>query len=208
MSSYVDQFIVYLNSLPASLIYLILGVSAFVENIFPPIPGDTITVFGAFLVGSQRLSFLGVYVATTLGSLAGFMSLFWIGSAMGRRFFIEKDYRFFSAKDIYKAEAWFQKYGYFLILMNRFLPGVRSVVSIVGGISRLRYIKTTIFALISCAVWNLIWITVGYQLGSNWEVVKNSIGKIMSRYNLIATGIIVCVVVIYLLMSRKKKKQN
>ncbi len=200
----VDQFLNFLSSLPPSLIYFFLGISAFVENIFPPIPGDTITVFGAFLVGTQRLSFLGVYLATTIGSLAGFMSLFWIGSALGRRFFIEKDYRFFSAKDIYRAEAWFQKYGYLLVLLNRFLPGVRSVISIVGGISKLKYFKTTFFAFISCAAWNLIWITVGYELGSNWDVVRQTIGKIMARYNMVVFGLMVCGLVIYLLRRRKK----
>jgi len=120
--SYLDSFLNLLNSLPNTLLYLLLGLSAFVENVFPPIPGDTITAFGAFLVATERLSFFGVYLSTTLGSLFGFMFLFWIGSLLGRRFFIEKDYRFFRAKDIIRAEEWFRKYGYFLILLNRRNP--------------------------------------------------------------------------------------
>ena len=103
--SYTETFLNYLNSLPDGLIYLLLGVSAFVENIFPPIPGDTITAFGAFLVGIGRLDLVGVYTTTTLGSLAGFMSLFGIGRYLGRRFFMEKDYRFFKAEDLRKAET-------------------------------------------------------------------------------------------------------
>jgi len=76
---------------------------------FPPIPGDTITAFGAFLVATERLSFFGVYLSTTLGSLFGFMFLFWIGSLLGRRFFIEKDYRFFRAKDIIRGRGMVSK---------------------------------------------------------------------------------------------------
>ena len=90
--------------MPDYLIYVLLGLSAFVENVFPPIPGDTITALGAFLEGNGKLDFFCVNISTTLGSLLGFMSLFWVGGSLGRRFFIEKDYRFFKAKDIIKVE--------------------------------------------------------------------------------------------------------
>ena len=86
-----DLIINYLQTLPDSFIYLALGLSAFVENLFPPIPGDTMIAFGAFLVGTGRLAFFGVYLSTTLGSLLGFMVLFWLGSYLGRKFFIERD---------------------------------------------------------------------------------------------------------------------
>lgn len=180
-----DSFLNFLYSLPDVLIYLLLGLSAFVENVFPPIPGDTITAFGAFLVGTKRLHFYGVYLSTTLGSLTGFMFLFWVGSCFGRSFFIRKDYRLFRAQDIVRAEAWFHKYGYLLILANRFLPGIRSVISIVGGISKLRFFKVAGLALLSGAIWNLIWICMGYQLGSNWETVRERMTDIMVRYNLV-----------------------
>ncbi len=182
--SHLDSFLDFLNTLPDYLIYLILGISAFVENVFPPIPGDTIIAFGAFLVGTQRLHFPGVYFSTTLGSLAGFMFLFWVGGYLGRRFFIERDFRFFKAQDIIRAQDWFRKYGYLLILLNRFLPGVRSVISIAGGISRLSALRVTFFALLSCAVWNLIWISFGFMLGSNWDTVRGRMDYLMARYNL------------------------
>ncbi len=203
--TYLDRFIVLLNSLPDPLIYFLLGLSAFVENIFPPAPGDTIIAFGAFLVGTKRLHFFGMYVATTLGSLAGFMFLFWIGGVLGRRYFIERDYRFFKAEDIIRAEEWFRKYGYFLILLNRFLPGIRSVISIAGGISKLRVLRVTFLALISCCVWNLIWISVGYTLGSNWETARGEIEHIMARYNF--TILILFALLILFLVVRKLKKR-
>jgi len=194
-----DGFLNYLNSLPDYLIYLFLGLSAFVENVFPPIPGDTITAFGAFLVGIGRLDFLGVYISTTLGSLSGFMSLFWIGGYLGRRFFIEKDYRFFKAKDIVKAEDWFRKYGYFLIALNRFFPGIRSVISIAGGISGLKVTGVMFLALISCGVWNILWITLGYVLGTNWDAFEAKMSGILMKYNmtiLFLFGLFISIIII------------
>ena len=80
--TYLDRLLELIDSLPDLLVYLMLALSAFVENIFPPAPGDTIVAFGAFLAATGRLHFLGVYVATTLGSLGGFLFLFWIGNLL------------------------------------------------------------------------------------------------------------------------------
>jgi len=203
---YIDAFLTKLNAFPDGLIYFLLGLSAFVENIFPPIPGDTITAFGAFLVGTKRLDFMGVYLATTVGSLAGFMSLFGIGSLLGRRFFIERDYPFFKARDIIRAEEWFNRWGYVLILLNRFFPGIRSAISIAGGISRLRTIRVTVLALVSAGVWNLLWILAGYTLGTQWDVVKEKMATLMFRYNV---GVVICLgLVVLLLIIRALRKKG
>ena len=205
--SYLDRFLNLFDTLPNSLLYLLLGVSAFVENIFPPIPGDTITAFGAFLVGARKLDFVGVYLSTTLGSLAGFMALFRIGNLLGRKYFIERDYKLFSAQNIIQAEEWFRKYGYFLILLNRFFPGIRSIISLAGGISKLGTFRVAILALISAGAWNLIWIAIGYSLGNNWEIVKEKMGTILFQYNLFFLLLAALVVLVFLLrMLRKKRK--
>jgi len=203
---WVDNFLRFLDSLPNGFVYILLGASAFVENVFPPIPGDTITAFGAFLVGTRRLSFGGVYIATLAGSLAGFMFLFWIGRLLGRRFFIERDYRFFKAQDIGRAEEWFKRYGYFLVLLNRFFPGIRSVISIAGGISRLRVFKVALLALISAAVWNLIWMLIGYSIGNNWETVKEKLAYIMFRYNIAILVFLGMAGAIFLFKMMKKRR--
>jgi len=192
--NYLDRFLDLLNSLPDHIIYFLLAISAFVENIFPPAPGDIIMAFGAFLVGTKRLHFLGVYVSTIIGSVSGFMFLFWIGRILGRRFFIERDIWFFTAHDIIRAEEWFRKHGHVLILLNRFLPGIRSVISLSGGISGLRTLRVMFLAFLSACAWNLIWMSLGYVLGTNWETVRNRIVQILTYYNiaiLILLGLII-----------------
>ena len=197
--AYMDLFIEHVNGLPDYLIYIFLGLSAFLENLLPPMPGDMITVFGAFMVGTGRLGFSGVYITTTLGSLLGFMSLFWIGERLGRRFFIVRDYRFFKREDIKKAEQWFRKYGYFIVSINRFLPGIRSVISITSGISGLRTFPVALLALISCALWNLIWMALGYSLGNNWKIVESEISSIFARYNLIIFSVFTLLILLIII---------
>jgi len=203
-----EAFIHYLQSLPNTLIYVSLGLSAFVENVFPPAPGDTITAFGAFLVGIGRLDFFWVCFSTTLGSLLGFMALFLIGSYLGKRYFIQRDFRFFKANDILKAEEWFRRYGYLLVLLNRFLPGVRSVISVSGGISGLKATPVALLALISSAVWNSIWILLGFVLGSNWELFKSNISSLMRNYSLIILGFFLLFILFLVLMRYYRRKRS
>lgn len=200
-----DAFLEYLASLPPPVVYVFLGFSAFVENLFPPIPGDTITAFGAFLVGVKQLTFAWVYVSTTLGSLVGFLALYWIGRLLGRRFFLERDYRFLRAEQIIRAEVWFKRYGYFLILINRFLPGIRSAISLSGGISNLGLFRVSVLALMSCAVWNGIWIFFGYLVGENWGALKGQVAHVMGRYNLAVAALMGFVVVFWVIKSTRRK---
>jgi membrane protein DedA with SNARE-associated domain len=202
----VEKFLNELRSLPDLLIYFFLGLSAFVENLVPPIPGDTITAFGAFLVGVGKLSFAGVYISTTLGSLLGFMTLFWLGRFLGRYFFIERNFKFLQAKDIIKAEQWFGRYGHFLILFNRFVPGIRSVISIAAGISRFRTVPVASLALLSCAAWNLIWIFMGRALGTHWETVQKKMADFLVRYNM-AMAVLIALVILFFVFRKKFRKK-
>ncbi len=180
------------------LLYAFLFASSVVENLFPPVPGDTITVFGAFLVGTGKLLFWPVYLVTTLGSVVGFMLLVLLGRKAGRAFFLDRDFRFFPARRIQEAERWFTTYGYLVVLGNRFLPGARSVISIVTGISRIPLKRAALLALASALLWNMIWIQAGYLLGSNWEEVMERVQYLMKNYTFIVLVLLALVLLFWM----------
>ncbi len=200
-----NYILTHIDKMPDILVYLVLGFSAFLENIFPPAPGDMVVAFGAFLVGTGRLGFLGVFISTTLGSILGFMTLFALGGYLGRRFFIERDFFFFKKEDIIRTGNWFKKYGYFIVTFNRFFPGIRSVISIAGGVYKLERIKVIFLALISAALWNLIWMAIGYTLGSNWETVEKKLKTIFAQYNFVVFSLLL---VLFLYVIFKKNRQK
>ncbi len=193
-----DKFLDSLVQLSPLSLYLILFLSAYVENVLPPIPGDTVTIFGAYLVGIGRLDFALVLGSTTVGSLLGFMTLYAVGYRFGREFFERKNYRLFPREKIIQTEAWFRKYGSLVILGNRFLSGVRSVISISSGIARMPWLRVGVCALVSSAVWNALLIGIGYMLGVNWHTVNHLIGK----YNLYA-GILIGILLLAWLLRRR-----
>jgi membrane protein DedA with SNARE-associated domain len=160
--------------------YLVLFVSAFTENVIPPIPGDTVVLLGAYLVYTQRLDFLGVYLATTLGSTAGFITMYLVGKHAGQAFLDSRQVRrWFKEKYLEKARTWFSRWGYWVIIANRFLAGTRSVISLFAGLFHLRPVPVFLLALSGSALWNALLITGGVMLGRNWPLLE----KWISRYN-------------------------
>jgi membrane protein DedA with SNARE-associated domain len=206
MEKFFNDIIQFLLPTKDIYLYIFLFFTSIIENLFPPIPGDTITVFGAFLVGIKRLDYIWVYLSTTLGSVIGFMLLFLIGKFFGRKFFDEKKYKHFSAAKIQKTEEWIKRFGYWIIVGNRFLPGIRSVISIVSGISKLNTYCVFLFSLISASIWNLLWIQTGYMLGNNWESVKQKYSELMWKYNIAALILAAAILLLFLIIYKYKKR--
>ena len=184
--------------------YFLLFISAFIENIFPPIPGDTVTVIGAYLVGRNILNFWGVYISTTLGSIVGFMTIFGIAYWLEWKIIERYQPKWMSRTRIDRVEKWFCKYGYRVILFNRFLSGTRSVISFVAGLSKMKIERVFILAFISCAIWNGALIYLGSSIGKNWREIAGFI-KIYNRFVL---GLILIFAVVYIIYRYYKKKQT
>ena len=173
--------------------YFILFVSAFIENIFPPIPGDTVTVFGAYLVGRGFLNFWGVLISTTLGSIAGFMAVFALAYWIEWKLIEKYRPKWVERSKIDRVEKWFRQYGYWIVLINRFLSGIRSIISLVAGLSKMNTLLVFLLALISCFVWNGALIGLGALLGENWELI----GHFLKVYNQIVIIALVVGIVIF-----------
>lgn len=199
-----EWFIELISGMNPAMIYFALLLAAYLENIVPPIPGDSIVIFGAYLVGIGIISFIPTLIMTTVGSLAGFLTFYAIGRYGGREFFEKRKLRWFDSKRISKIDKWFGKWGIWVIIVNRFLAGTRSVVSIFAGFSKFGWLKVTVLALISSLVWNTILITAGYYAGSNWEAVESG----LRNYSRIVSIIILAAIVISIFYYIKSKRSS
>jgi membrane protein DedA with SNARE-associated domain len=184
--------------------YGLLLVSAFLENVVPPIPGDTVVVLGAYLVSVGYLQFWGVYISTTLGSVAGFLTMYVIGRRFGRSFIYKKSrVKIFKESHISKVEIWFGRWGYWVILFNRFLSGTRSVVSLFSGLFHLNFFLVSFLALMSALIWNALLIIAGMLLGDHWEKISG----IISRYNQVFLVLIISVIA-YIIYKRIRPRKD
>lgn len=167
-----DQLIESLASLPSWGVVLAAFAITYIENLLPPSPSDVLLVFVGTLVGVGAASFGSTLASATLGSIAGFYTMFAIGRIFGDRLMQSRFGKFFPIELLLRAEQWFQRWGYYIIIANRFLSGTRSVISLFAGMSHLEPVRTTILCGASALVWNALLLWVGMELGQNWRVVE------------------------------------
>ncbi len=199
-----ENILDFISALSPFWIYVTLFFFAFIENVFPPSPSDLVVLISGSLIVTHSIHFIPTLILTSLGSVIGFMVLFFIGSQLDKKVVRAGKIKFISTEGLDKVEHWFMKYGYLIILINRFLPGTRSVISLFGGLSELDAKKTAVLASISALAWNAIIIYLGILFGRNIAAVD----KYLSTYSNIVLGITALIIVIYILryfLSKRKR---
>lgn len=182
----------------------------FLENVFPPIPSEIILTFGGFMTTKSDLSFLGVTITSTIGSVLGAIVLYGIGAWIGER----NLYRFVNrygkilrvkTQDLDKTIGWFEKYGYWTIFFCRFVPLLRSLISIPAGLTRMNMPLFIIFTTIGTLIWNIVLIYLGQAVGGNWHTIVHYM-DIYSRIIYIILAILIIFVILKWLKRSKKNK--
>ncbi len=169
----VERWIEFLQQLPPEGVLLVALVVTFVENLLPPSPSDTLLLFCGVLVGLQVVEFVPLVLVATVGSVTGFGVMFWLGYVFGVRIVDAGRLRILPLDAIQTVERWFQRYGYWVIVANRFLSGTRAVISFVAGMSKLSFPVTLLLCAISALVWNTLLVTVGWSVGQNWREIAH-----------------------------------
>lgn len=182
MAAYLDSLLAVLAGVDPLWAYGLLLLSAFLENIVPPVPGDTVVVFSAYLVGRGLLDIWPVFFATCVGGTAGFLAMYYLGYSRGRAFFAGRR----GTAKLAQAERWLGRYGVALILGNRFLSGIRSVIAIGAGLGRMPWPTVVLCSAIGMAVWNGLLLYAGFLVGENWEQVA----EMLAQYNRVLVGIL------------------
>lgn len=184
-----------------------------IENIFPPIPSEVILVFGGFMTTYTSLNIPIMILAATLGSLLGAIVLYYIGKIFNKERLkrivngkIGKVLRL-KASDIEKADKWFDTKGNKTVFFCRFIPIVRSLISIPAGMSEMPMQKFLLYTISGSLIWNTVLIIVGSIVGDKWETIVGYLDN-FSNIILIILVIIFVVVIIYWFVIRKKKQNK
>ncbi|HKK45172.1 MAG TPA: DedA family protein [Balneolaceae bacterium] len=196
IEQFTNDVVQLVNTLPPASIYLVFFLIAYTENIVPPIPGDLLVAFGGYLAAESVIGFVPVLLLTTIASVIGFMSMYWIGHRWGAQ--IEENpkrlwlLRFIPLKYLHKVRHWMQRWGLRVVLANRFLAGTRSVISITAGLGHTKISSTIICSFISSILWNTILLGFGWVVHENWRLI----GKYLSIYGKIILGALALVIII------------
>jgi membrane protein DedA with SNARE-associated domain len=179
----VEEIVAWLSQLDMLYIYAaVLGI-AYIENIFPPFPSDVIVVFAGSLIAIGKGSAIITVLLATAGSTAGFLTMYWIGVQFGDRVLETGRIRFITPGMLRSVHAWFGKYGYGVIVANRFMAGTRAVISFAAGVNDMKLVPTTFLSTVSAFIWNVILVYLGFEVGDNWRII----GEYLSTYSTVAT---------------------
>ena len=178
-----------------------------IENIFPPIPSEVILTFGGYMTTYSNLNVPLVILFSTLGSVVGAIVLYFIGKILNK----ERLMKIVSGKigkilclkseDIEKADTWFDNKGYKSVFFCRFVPIVRSLISIPAGMSEMNIPKFLIYTTIGSLIWNSVLVILGSIVGENWE----SIANIFDTYSTIALIVLIIIFIVFVIWFYKKK---
>jgi membrane protein DedA with SNARE-associated domain len=175
------------------------GVGAFTlaETVVPPIPSEVILPLAGYLAKQGSLNLVLVFVTSTLGAYIGALFLYWLGAKLG----LERSIRGLSKlplvdrQDFEHAAGWFRRHGRSSIFFGRLLPGIRSLISLPAGASRMPMGTFSLFTLAGSGLWNGALIGLGYLLGTQYQLIEQY-SKFLNYAVYAALGIAVIALVV------------
>jgi membrane protein DedA with SNARE-associated domain len=190
-----------------SLGYLGIGLLMFLENLFPPIPSELIMPLAGFTVAKGNMQMVPAIAAGVIGTVLGAFPWYYAGMILGEKRLMDLADKYgkwltVSSRDIEKAIAWFNQYGGRAVFICRLVPGVRTLISLPAGISRMNLGMFLLYSTLGTIIWTSLLTYAGFLLGDNYDLVDEylaPVSKIVLLVLLLAFGVWVW---------RRKQKQR
>ena len=200
----VDWAVETMNSLGAFGVFLLI----FAENLFPPIPSEVILPLAGVAAAGPENSYWVMLLASIAGSVVGAWLLYGIGRALGperlRKIVIWLP--LVHVEDYDKSVQFMDKHGHKAIFFGRFVPGVRSLISIPAGLYAMPIGIFTLLTAAGSAIWNTIFLTIGFFMGSTWTVIE-PYTDIFSNVVYALIALVILWFVVKLILREKKRRE-
>lgn len=187
--------------------YLAIVFLIALENVFPPIPSEVVLTFTGFLTLTSHLTVWGTILAATAGSILGAIILYGVGRLVS----VERLERFVNTRmgrllhlkqaNIERAGSFFNQHGSVAIFYGRFVPVVRSLISIPAGMAEYPFWSFVGLSTLGTLIWNTVLITAGRLAGTHWQTVM---GWFEEASAAIVVAVIVTAIFGFIYYYRKK----
>lgn len=178
------------------------------ECVFPPIPSEVILPLAGVTAGTGVNSFWALLIWSVIGSVGGAFVLYGLGRVLGpertRALFIALP--LVNARDFEKTDVWVEEHGNKGVFFGRFIPGIRSLISIPAGMFAYPIGIFALLTTLGSAIWNSIFLAFGYFLGHNWHVIE-PYTDIFSKVCYVLVIAVVVWIVVKLWLREKKRKE-
>jgi membrane protein DedA with SNARE-associated domain len=180
-----------------------------IESACIPLPSELIMPFaGWFLIekaghGAGYVVLAGFFGG--LGNMLGSWIAYWVGAKGGvpllRRY---GKFILISDHDLDRANQWFGKYGDWITFLARFVPAVRTFISLPAGIARMNFFRFSLYAFLGSFVWSAGLAYGGYLLGASWEDLRNA----MRPYDYPIIGVCAVLVIVFVWLRLRSRRAH
>jgi membrane protein DedA with SNARE-associated domain len=201
----VDGILAWLTGLPSWALYFALAAAAAAENVFPPLPSDTVVAFGAFMAARGNATIAGAFLSTWLGNVVGAMLVY----AVARRFgaaWLDRRIRFFGGEEReHRLERLYRERGVFALFLSRFLPGVRALVPPLAGVMKVPVGPAVLAMASASAIWYGVVTWVAYRVGADWEALQLRLLALTRNAGIVAAIVVAVIAIVWLVRRRLRR---
>jgi len=207
--SIITQFTVWLLALISSWGYVGIFLFMALESSFIPVPSEAVMIPAGALAALGQMNIVLAFLAGVLGNIVGAIICYYIAFFVGRRG-IESlsakygKYFLMSKDSITKTDVYFEKHGHITILIARLIPGVRHLISLPAGFSKMNIVEFITYTAIGSSIWNVVLLSLGFVLGRNSSLIS----QYLQLITIIVVVIAILVVGIYWWMHRAHKSKR
>ena len=174
-----------------------------IESSFIPFPSEIIMIPAGYLASKDELSLSLVLLAGFGGSMVGAWVNYFLALSLGRKFLYTYGHYFFmKPKTLEKMEDFFRTHGAVSTFTGRLIPGIRQLISIPAGLSKMSLPLFSIYTFLGAAIWSTILVLLGYFLGEN----EGLISEYKHQIGYAVLGFVVIILVTYTYLYKKKNK--
>lgn len=172
-----QSVLAWLAGLPGVVLYLSLMLFAAVENVFPPLPTDTVVAFGTWLAARGQGSAVAAFLCTWLGNVAGAAAMYAVGRSHGAEWMRGRFPRLADERGEARLRDLYSRYGIAALVVSRFIPGVRALVPPFAGALRVPAAPAIAAMAAASAVWYGLISYLAWRAGSDWDAVTAMIAR-------------------------------
>ncbi|CAN5786780.1 DedA family protein [soil metagenome] len=208
MRDLLSRLLQHLLAAPDFVVYLVLGVLAGVENVFPPVPADVVVLFGGVLAGYGEIDPWTVFLVVWVCNVGSALLVYAVGRRYGPAFFAGPwGHMLLRPGQLRTLGIFYRRFGPGVIFLSRFLPGFRAIVPPFAGVAGVGFWKAAVPLAAASGIWYGGIVYVGYAFGNNWSTILGALNR-----SSLLTGVVAAIVFIGLAIwwwrSRKHDEEQ
>jgi len=189
----------WLVTVPLWQLYAMLGLMAFIEGIFPPVPADVVVALGSFLAARRGANLTITASSIVVGSVGGAMVVYAIARKFGAAWLHEKLKKAGIDNLEQRLEVMYSRYGLTALFVSRFLPGLRAVTPPMAGATRVPPVRTALVFLAASAIWYGAIAWIAFRVGDDWDGMQRAVRHFARQVGIVAffaAGLLAALVIV------------